>query len=225
MNAPARSPLSSRIAAPSADVRSLRQRVESQARHIETIEGRLRQTMADAGLRSETVELLPALPRRAITEYQQRVWKTVAAEPVARADQPPAPPQTSWWPRHDETAPPLVPAPGWSCYELANTTAKVLGISVFGLTEERLHEVLALIASQQRKTRDFTPVFLTSSTAFHLFRHHGFAFEYLPSADRRQNVTGQQDWHDYAAHRLELICRKWALARIVCFGAQAIGSW
>ncbi len=219
MNAPARAPH-----IPAA-VRNLRSRVETQARHIEIIEQRLRQTMDDAGLHSVTVELLPALPRRPITQYQQRVWQKVAPGPLAPPTPQPETPDPSWWPRPNATAPTLTPAPGWGCYELTGQAGKVLGISVFGVEQQRLAEILALIADQQRKTRDFTPLFLTSDTAFHLFRRYGFVFEYLPPAARRENVTGQQDWNDYAAQRLELICRKWGIARVICFGSQTIGSW
>lgn len=217
MNAPSRAPYTP------AAVRSLRNRVETQARHIEIIEQRLHQTMDEAGLHSQTIELLPSLPRHPITQYQQRVWKTVTPNP-APAQQSETP-GAAWWPRSDTTAPALTPAPGWGCYEISNQTGKVLGISVFGLEEQRLAEILQLIASQQRKTRDFTPVFLTSSTAFHLFRRYGFVFEYLPAAARREGVAGQQDWHDYAAQRLELICSKWGIVRVICFSSQTIGSW
>ncbi|MHA1563958.1 MAG: hypothetical protein ACTSX7_01485 [Alphaproteobacteria bacterium] len=208
-----------------ATVRKLRHHVESQARHIEIIERRLRQTMADAGLQSDTVERLPDLPRRPITQFQQRVWNKVAGEPETNPSHEAQVPDAGWWPRRDDAGPALTPTPGWNCYELANQTGKVLGISVFGLESQKLSEILALIANQQRKTRDFTPVFLTSSTAFHLFRRYGFVFEYLPPAARRENVAGQQNWHDYAAGRLEFVCRKWGINRIVCFGTQAIGAW
>ena len=134
-------------------------------------------------------------------------------------------PDLSWWPHTETAAPALTPAPGWGCFEIANQAGKVLGISVFGIEQKRLAEILALIANQQRKTRDFTPVFLTSNTAFHLFRRYGFVFEYLPPANQREGVAGQQDWNDYAAQRLELICQKWGIARIICFSSQTIGSW
>ncbi len=208
-----------------ATIRKLRQHVESQARHIEIIEQRLHQTMADAGLQSDTVELIPDMPRRPISEYQQRIWHKVTDEPDTLFNHKAQNPAADWWPRRDDTGPALTPAPGWNCYQLANQTGKVLGISVFGQDPQKLSEILALIANQQAKTRDFTPVFLTSATVFHLFRRYGFVFEYLPPAARRETVTGQQDWHDYAAQRLDLICRKWGINRIICFGSQAIGSW
>ena len=219
MSTPARAPLVA------ATVRKLRHHVESQVRHIEIIEQRLRQTMADAGLQSDMVERRPHLPRRPITEVQQRIWNKVANQVDAAPSHKAQVPDTDWWPRRDDTGPALAPAPGWNCYELANQTGKVLAISVFGLESQKLSEILALIASQQRKSRDFTPVFLTSSTAFHLFRRYGFVFEYLPPAASREGVAGLQNWHDYAAQRLELICQKWGINRIICFGPQAIGSW
>ena len=102
---------------------------------------------------------------------------------------------------------------------------KVLGISVYGMEREQLARVVELVARQQRKARDFIPVFLTSSMDLELFRAYGFVFEYLPAADAHRVHSSTMSWQDYVARRLELVSRKWNITRVICFGPQAIGTW
>ncbi len=202
-----------------ASVGQLRERVENQARHIETLERCLDTALAKAGLESQTVVLHDKLPR--------------LPEPAApAAPHPVLPPRVhdlatdpSWWPATARTPTPLPPEPGWACYNLNDQVGKVLGISLLGMSDDRLATTVELITAQQRKSRDFLPVFLTSSPGFHVFRAQGFVFEYLPARPHRDLVEPTGDWQDYLADRLAFIARKWGITRVICFGTQALGTW
>ena len=202
-----------------ASVGQMRERVENQARHIETLERCLGAALAKAGLESDTVVLLdrlPPLPEPAVPTTPQHVLPPRARDVATAAD---------WWPAANRVPAPLPPEPGWACYNLSDRVGKVLGISLLGMSDDRVAATVDLIAAQQRKSRDFLPVFLTSSSAFHVFRNHGFVFEYLPPRPQRDLVEPTGDWQDYLADRLAFIARKWGMARVVCFGSQALGTW
>lgn len=200
-------------------VGQLRERVENQARHIETLERCLNTALVKAGLESETVVLrdkLPPLPGPAVPATPRQLLPPRVADVAT---------DPSWWPTASRAPTPLPPEPGWACYNLSDRVGKVLGISLLGMSDDHVVATVELIAAQQRKSRDFLPVFLTSSSAFHVFRAHGFVFEYLPPQRQRDLVEPIGDWQDYLAERLAFIARKWGMTRVICFGSQALGTW
>ena len=197
----------------------LRERVENQARHIETLERCLGTALNRAGLENQTIVLRDRLPRLPITENHADSHHPL---PDRIADPGTDP---SWWPSAERNPAPLPPEPGWGCYGLGDQVSKVLGISLLGMEENRLSATVEMISTQQRKTRDFLPVFLTTSTAFHVFRAQGFVFGYFPATPQRQLIASDAGWEDYLTERLAFVAKKWGIARIICFGPQAIGSW
>ncbi len=196
----------------------LRERVENQARHIETLERCLSAALVRAGLENHTIVLGDQLPRLPITD---RADTHHALPPrIAEPDTDP-----SWWPSADRHPAPLPVEPGWACFGVGDKVGKVLGISLLGMPDDRVAATVAMISAQQRKTRDFLPVFLTTSTTFHVFRAQGFVFEYFPAASQRHFISADTSWEDYLAERLAFVAKKWGITRVICFGAQAIGSW
>lgn len=218
------------VSARDRETRRLHTQIENQARHIEAVERRLREALGEKGVASKTVEILDAMPRRPTSADVRHPAIPRTGPRELRSTQPPAPvpwetANRPWWPSARAAPPPLQPTPGWGCYTLRGRVGKVLGISVYGMEREQLASVVELVARQQRKARDFIPVFLTSSMDLELFRAHGFVFEYLPGADAHRVHSSSMSWEDYVARRLELVSRKWNITRVICFGPQAIGSW
>lgn len=197
----------------------LRDRVENQARHIETLERCLSAALLRAGLENRTIVLRDQLPRLPITNRHADTHHPLP-EPITDPDTDP-----SWWPSAERRPAPLPAEPGWACFGVGDKVGKVLGISLLGMTDDRVAATVAMIAAQQRKTRDFLPVFLTTSTTFHVFRAHGFVFEYFPARSQRDLISADTSWEDYLGDRLAFVAKKWGITRVICFGAQAIGSW
>jgi len=186
----------------------LRERIELQHRHIETIERRIREGLKNAGQSTETAEALPPLSgagarRSVVTQKGQR-------------------PDPTYWPTPTMAERPLVPSPGLANLSIACESLKVLGISVCGFERSPLEYIVDMVDCQLRESRDFAPVFLTDSTETDIFRSRGFIFEYLPPPERR-TLRGTMLWNTYAAERLQLLRRKWNMARIIVFGGRSFG--
>jgi hypothetical protein len=85
-----------------------------------------------------------------------------------------------------------------------------------------MEPLVEFIEQHQSQDRSFVPVFLTDSTAAHVFRSRGFIFEYLPPL-HRVRLRGSKPWADYAAERRRLLARKWGMADIITFGDVTFG--
>ena len=86
---------------------------------------------------------------------------------------------------------------------------------VVGLPRDDLATVVARLC----RASGTVPVFLTDDDRFEVFRSHRAAFEYLAPAEPRPGL----DWDLYRLRRLALLRRKWQPAKIVAFGAPAVG--
>lgn len=170
-----------------ATLQRLRERVELQFHQLET----LRRVLEARG-RSRTVTIEPRLPPRS---------SSLAGEAVPPAD------VTSWWPGSEWPVEPLVPTPGLGSLSLAGRKTPVIAVIVFGLSGADLEGVVEMIATRQRRSADFKPVFLTDCAVFRPFQARGFVVEYLPRAiygadpHRLRNAR--------AAARLRLLQSKW----------------
>jgi hypothetical protein len=176
-----------------ATLQRLRERVELQFHQLETLRRAL-----EAHGRPRAVGIGPRLPQRT---------SSLPADPVPPAD------VTAWWPGSEWPIEPLVPTPGLGALSLAGRTVPVIAVIVFGLSGADLEGVVDMIATRQRRSGDFKPVFLTDCAAFRPFQARGFVVEYLPrgiyGADphRLRSARG--------AARLRLLQAKWDFGAVI----------
>lgn len=105
-------------------------------------------------------------------------------------------------------------------YERERPHATCVFAIVVGLPPAELEGVVASLTAKP----SVTPVFLTDSDAFEIFRERRAVFEYLPPPNHDPNL----DWSLYRLRRLALLRRKWEPSRIVGFGpaaADLISRW
>jgi len=176
-----------------AALQRLRERVELQFHQLETLRRAL-----EAHGSPNAITIGPRLPQRT---------SSLPPEPVPPAD------VTAWWPGSEWPIEPLVPTPGLGSLSLAGRTVPVIAVIVFGLAGADLEGVVDMIATRQRRSADFKPVFLTDCAAFRPFQARGFVFEYLPrgiyGADphRLRSARG--------AARLRLLQSKWDFGAVI----------
>ncbi len=208
------------------ELRTLREHVQVRHRQTEIVEQCLREMLAKSGLKSDTIEIIDAIPRLngGAQPHPAPADASVDDVAVAAPYAGEAVLDRSWWPTSNAAPRALVPNPGWACYALRGRVRKVIGISVCGLRRKVIAHIVGMIAAQQRESGDFIPLFLTDSSDFDLFRDHGFVFEYLPGPDKRAKLAGVRSWAAYAAERREFLRRKWDLSQIVVFGPMEFGT-
>ena len=106
---------------------------------------------------------------------------------------------------------PLVPFAG------EDIPRATIAVTAFGLAREDLSKVLDTVEAYGRK-RQITPVLLTDSDCFELFRQRRMVFEYLPPGALRDRLAPDMQWPLYFKRRLSLFRRKWRPAGIISFG-------
>lgn len=124
------------------------------------------------------------------------------------------------WPTARQPANPLWPNVGFANYTLDRSRAKAVGFAVLGMNVEDLEDAVRFVEDNQRRSRDFVPLFLTDSPAIASFRKRGYSYEYLPP--HRLTRTNAAALREYAEARLDLVRRKWGLAGIVTLGESAL---
>ena len=124
------------------------------------------------------------------------------------------------WPTARKPANPLWPNVGFASYALDRSRAKAVGFAVLGMNEEDLEDAVRFVEDNQRRSRDFVPLFLTDSPAIGAFRKRGYSYEYLPG--HRVTRTNAAALREYGEARLEFVRRKWGLAGIVTLGESAL---
>lgn len=95
---------------------------------------------------------------------------------------------------------------------------RIIAVTAFGLERAALLKVLDTVEAYCRK-RDTTPVLLTDSDCFELFRERRMVFEYLPPGAQREAFAADLQWPLYFRRRLFLFRRKWRPAGIIAFGS------
>lgn len=195
-----------------AGIAKLRERLQQEARERAVLESALRRLVERAGLTSDTTVIdhdlaAPdgqAQPRREVDDDAPRAPAAVFG--------------AFWSRRAAASLPALVPTPGRACYAARNRATKVVGIVAVGRNRDQLAELLATVARKQVDRPDFTPIFFTDSTAFDLFREHGFVFEYLPAEELR--TRGAAAWEEYAAVRLSHARATWGITGMIEASAE-----
>ena len=93
----------------------------------------------------------------------------------------------------------------------ADAISETVGVSVLGLRGQDLESVVANVAAEQARSRDFKPVFLTDSPDFSSFVSRGYSFEYISSFRDYLRPAGDT----LPAERRQAIEAKWGISRVV----------
>jgi hypothetical protein len=185
-----------RPAEPVADVGKMQALIERQYRANETLTALLRRVAGATGA-SAPVAIVPRVAAATLSQQPPRLTPA-AVDP--------------WW-RSAPVAPdrPLWAMSGHEACSLVGDEAEVVGVTVFGLTGIDLDRVVGLVADEQRRQKNFRPVFLTDCPDFHAFVRRGYAFEYL---SRFRGFVRSEEELARAA-RIEALSAKWGFTRIV----------
>lgn len=97
-----------------------------------------------------------------------------------------------------------------------NETPVVL-VSVIGLTQAGVENVLGIIDRQVRSGNPISPVFLTDGSAHTIFKQAGFVFEYLPRA-----IFFSKDMPDRFSKRFKFIWSKWRPEYLLDLGKPGV---
>lgn len=207
-----------------AEVRQLREHVQIHARHNEVIEAQLSKLLQEFSRESEIVdicdEISPLFDGVCLNSEIDGESSYRLVDPACTGEA--APTDNDWWPTNRNVSNYLVPNSGWQNHSIQGTTSLVVGFSMFGLERKRIEEYVEQIRHQQSIDGSFVPIFLTDCTCFDVFRRYGFVFEYFPSPERRMTYDGSMDWATYARKRLDLLIRKWGIAKMITFGERTI---
>ena len=180
----------------------LREKIEIQHRHLETIGAALDRLLP----RMPVVTVGPRLPARQRPELQ----------PIAPLG------SEGWWPASDWPEEPLTPPAGFASMSIAGTRSSVTAVIVFGLDATATANVVRMISARQRRALNFKPVFLTDLADFRSFRVAGYAFEYFPGS-----VYGRQPHlmrTARAATRMRLLQRKWSFDATIDLTQPMLGT-
>jgi len=118
------------------------------------------------------------------------------------------------------TTGPLVGTPGLGCYALKGKTKLTLGFAVFDQSVEALQHIVGRIVDNQRRTRGFTPVFLTNNPDFTPFRAQKYLYEYFRTDS--DMVTSLKDKHhcQFLQERFQFMLKKWDISMVVDLSAD-----
>jgi hypothetical protein len=192
-----------------AELRALRDQVQTQHGLITALTGRLGGGPGKRDPRAPIRELRDGLPLHPI-RTQGEPPRSFAGEDNSRPPLRPGPAGKAWWPLPETALEPLHPVPGWALYGQSGTV-KTVGFSVIGLDEAATREAVDFVARAQRNQRNFVPVFLTDLDELRVFRDQGFVAEYVAGSSIEPPAARQR----YLTARKELIQRKWNLGAIL----------
>ena len=178
------------------DIRRMRETLERHFKAHRTLSSLIRRLVDPKG-EAKHVDVQPRLHAATFDQHPKRL-------PAAGLD--------PWWPT--QPAPPSVSLEahaGHDFLSLIEIMPETVGVSVMGLRGKDLDNVVASVASEQARTKDFKPVFLTDSPDFLPFVSRGYSFEYLPTFRDYLNP----DAREVREARRETLTAKWNLSRIV----------
>jgi hypothetical protein len=179
----------------SAEIKRMRALVERYSRAHRGL-GNLVRRAIDPENKTLYVEIAPHLPLASIAQHPRRLPRAGGAS----------------WPagplRPDQ---PLRAHPGDECASSADAISEAVGVSVLGLRASDLERVVAEVAGELAKNRDFRPVFLTDSPDFSSFVSRGYSFEYISSFREYLRPAGDRS---HTEHRDD-IAAKWGISRFV----------
>jgi hypothetical protein len=187
-------------------VSKLRERLQQQSRERAVLERALQRIGERTGQQSQTIRIDHPLAAPPGSPAPSRLAGDGDGKAVATGSSP-------YWPRAQFDKPAtLKPTPGLACYAMKERCEKIVGVWVVGLSDEELVGFLRTIAQQQIDENNFVPIFFTDSTAFNIFREHGFVFEYLPGEELR--TRGAVAWDQYVQTRLAHAVAMWGITHM-----------
>lgn len=178
----------------SREVQKLRELAETLAIKVQVLQKRLDSVIPEGAIRQVAVSFLGEWPKR----------KSATRHGIKQVPVPEAAP----------AGPALRPFPGHAAISLRDTSIKNIGFDVLGLTTAQTAAFVDLVAERQRKQHNFVPVFFTDSQEFHIFRKHGFVFEYLPPPEDQASTPGSYDWVARTAERKAAFKAKWGVSEL-----------
>ncbi|WP_423066925.1 glycosyltransferase family 2 protein [Devosia sp. CN2-171] len=158
--------------------------------------GALVRKAVDPEGKTRYVEIGPNLPLASIAQHPRR---------APRID------NASWPAGPLRPEQPLHAHPGDECASSAHTMRDTVGISVLGFRGHDLEQVVAEVAADQARNRNFKPVFLTDSPDFSSFVSRGYSFEYVSNFRDYLKPAGSIT----QAARRDSIAAKWGISRFV----------
>lgn len=178
----------------SREVQKLRELAEALALKVQVLQKRLDTVIPEGAIKQVAVKYVGQWPKR-----RPATQRSAAPAPVL-----PAPPD----------GPALRPFPGHAAISLRDTTFTTIGFDILGLNAAQTAAFVGLVAERQRKQHNFVPVFLTDCQEFHIFRKHGFVFEFIPPPEDQKTSPGSYDWTARAAERKSAFKAKWAVSEL-----------
>jgi hypothetical protein len=179
-----------------AEVRRMRETIERHFRAHHTLSALLRKQLDPKG-EAKHVDVEPRLPVATLAQHPRR-------KPVASPD--------PWWPTEPvRPATPLAAHVGHNLLSLSEHITDTVGVSVMGLRGADLENVVASVAGEQAKNKNFKPVFLTDAPDFLPFVSRGYSFEHLSTFRDYLAPDGKEARE---ARRADLSA-KWGLTQIV----------
>lgn len=113
---------------------------------------------------------------------------------------------------------PLRPRPGIRSYQLAGKEMPVVGVAVFGESEEVLVGIVASVSRLQREGADFIPVFLTDLKRCSAITKEGYVFEYFRPGVFGGRTRSETESRTYLQDKLRFALTKWGISDVLCFG-------
>ncbi len=181
-------------AAHSPEVQKLRELAEALAIKVQVLQKRLDSAIPEGAIRQAAVSFIGEWPKRKTADRQ-----SIKQAPVLAA--PPA-------------GPALRPFPGHAAISLRDSAFMTIGFDLLGLNATQTAAFVDLVAERQRKQHNFAPVFLTDCQELHVFRKHGFVFEYIPPSGDQASAPGSYDWAARTSERKAAFKAKWAVSEL-----------
>ncbi|MCU0905942.1 MAG: glycosyltransferase family 4 protein [Rhodobacteraceae bacterium] len=135
----------------------------------------------------------------------------------------PPPEDAAWWPRPQDSAPAMAPAPGPRCAGLAQRGLPAIAVSCCGLTEDQTARAIEDVVAEQMQTRAFVALYLTDdSRCLHLFRYQGLDVELVPAESDLAACPGALPPQVLLSRRMEGIRRTWGITDFRDLGTRPL---
>lgn len=116
-------------------------------------------------------------------------------------------------------APALQGSPGLSCYSDKDAISLILAIAVFNHDTAHIRGLVRMVAENQRRTRGFSPVFLTNNPDFSPYRSQKYIYEYFDTGTGLSHCLSDDRKRTYLQERFQFLLRKWSVGLVVDLSA------
>lgn len=176
-----------------------------------------------AGLYARAKERNDELRNRYRKELQhrranERPFVSIAPDNTDDGREPPPPEE-----KHSASSPSLPSAPLRSLAS-GSHPSRTMGIILIDIASVDIKALLDGILSVSTN-KNITPIFITDTEEFSVFRERGLFFEHVPSRERMQRFGRDRDWQLYANRRLDILAEKWKIDGFVSFGNEDVSAF